>query len=333
MRVVVIGTKNGKAAVAGKNGCMCYIKDNGYQKGQILEVDDALFGKRAIEGGGTIVPFKEPSLRAFTPKASGIVAAICAAAVTGGMFVYASPVRSVSDDSEPGIEYSVNLFDRVIGVSAGTSEAEIETGVIYREVSGKKIDEAMEITRKLIEKEHKDDGTVDETGSSDYHHEDTPKAEDVLPGEKKPSTLEEIPNDNTEITAPPEPENGIHPEEKPQGDENVDGHGSAPEKSFDNSGFNEQEQPEPNNGAQPDEQNGRENLPPPPEGGHQEPEQSQNNAQPGDRPPEGGPPSGEVPPGNAGPGSAQLGNVGPGEVPPGDPPPGDATPPGNTSPH
>ncbi len=324
MRVVVITTKNGRAAVAGENGCMCYIKDDGYQRGQILEIEDSLIAKRAVEGSGRIISFKGSSLREFTPKVSGIVAALCAVAVTGGMLAYAAPVRSISDESEPEIEYSVNLFERVIGVTAGTSETEIETGVIYHEVSGKTIDEAMEITRKLIGNKQKEEDTVDAPGSGDYPAKEAPQGEKTEPAEDRKPIYEETHGDNTEITAPGEPEKEAPVEENNQSEEKPEDNDAAPEKPSDNSGFDEQKQPEQDSDAQPDMKDGKENVPPPPENdGHKEPPQGQDNDYTGERPPNGGPPPGDV----------HFEDAPLGDAQPSDSPPEDAPPPGNAPPY
>ncbi|MCR5403588.1 MAG: hypothetical protein K6E91_07175 [Butyrivibrio sp.] len=187
MRTVVIGTKNGKAAVAGANGCMCYIDDKGYQTGQILELDESVFGVSADENKASVLSFGSGAVRYLTRNASGLAAALAVAVITGGICAYAAPVMTVEDSENQGVSYSLNAFDRVVSVNLSEGDSDITSGELSFEVSGKKLDEAIEITRAAIEEKAEEEKEIIEESKKDIPAE---KKEPVKASEEEEQETE-----------------------------------------------------------------------------------------------------------------------------------------------
>jgi hypothetical protein len=99
MKAVVVEIKNDFAAVLSDDGCFTKVKNNNYKMGQVIEVNR------------NKVPMKKKVV---------ICAASAAFLIAGGVtaWAYETPYSYVSLDVNPSIEYSVNVFDRVIDVNA-----------------------------------------------------------------------------------------------------------------------------------------------------------------------------------------------------------------------
>jgi len=200
MRAVVIATKNGKAAVAGENGLMCYIKDDSYQIGQILEVDDGLMGNRSIFHNENAVRFGNRIAHFAVRNSSGLAAALCLALATGGICAYAAPVKTVTDSSVPEIKYSLNIFGRVIAVTSDEAEEADIADSIYKEVQGRKVNEAMEIAEKIIREE---ESASPKVPSEESDVIELLKPDDKKSGDKVPDNAGMSPSEERPYEEPP----------------------------------------------------------------------------------------------------------------------------------
>lgn len=222
MRAVVIAIKNGKAAVAGENGLMCYIKDDSYQVGQILEVDDGLMGNRSVSHNENAVRFGNRIAHFAVRNSSGLAAALCLALATGGICAYAAPVKTVTDSRTPEIEYSLNILGRVIAVTSDEAEEADIADSIYKEVQGKKVNDAMEIAEKIIREE---ESANPKEPSEESDAIGLPKPDDEKPDEIIPDNTGMSPSEESPYKEPPKepvaeeskPEQNDPDKEQPEG--------------------------------------------------------------------------------------------------------------------
>lgn len=144
MKAVVVEIRKDFVAALSDNGCIVKAKNNNYVIGQVIELEKALtFKKRTIA------------------KVAGLAASfvlLCAV----GAYTYLAPSTYVSLDVNPSIEYSLNIFDRVLSVKAVNDDgAEILKQVDLKNLSNKKIDEAIKLTVDEISKEGYFEGDVE----------------------------------------------------------------------------------------------------------------------------------------------------------------------------
>ena len=163
MRGVVVGTKNGQAAVWEKGGGMRYIPDAGYQKGQLLELpevtDIPAFGLGKIAGSQIGMPLKNgigagsKAGRFVIRYGAGIAAAAAIAIIGGGITAAAatSTASTVTLNTSPALEYRMNYFDRVIGVSSSDGSSDQMDESVLRDIRGKRIDDAIEISFEALD--------------------------------------------------------------------------------------------------------------------------------------------------------------------------------------
>jgi len=101
LKGIVLEVNDKKAAVLSNNGSVSTIKNNQYEIGQVINMNNK---------------FK------FMAKAAGIAAALVITTATG--YAYTTPSTYVSLDVNPSIEYKLNAFDRVISVVAVNEDGE-----------------------------------------------------------------------------------------------------------------------------------------------------------------------------------------------------------------
>ena len=142
MKAIVLGVKNGRAALLLEDGTTAYR----YMKcrpGQRVEVPEQAGVVRSM------------------PRAVRTAAAAAAFAlmISGGiLYATAMPVSYVTEDVNPSMEYSLNRMDRVIGVSALNEDA--KSIVEDLGVSGGTIQTAVDIAGRRMEEK----GILDEDG-------------------------------------------------------------------------------------------------------------------------------------------------------------------------
>ena len=284
MRTVIMAVKNGKAAAAYEDGSLGYIKDEGYVVGQILEIP---------KQKGEIASFPGKVRGPAQLKASGLVAALCLATLTGGIMAYSAPVDTYVSEEDQNIEYSVNVFNRVVGVTFKDVDDEAATGTVLREVSGKSPEEAEAITKSIL----KERAVKTDTKSDTTHDEN-----------------EAMPDDNM----------NIRPEGRPQEKDPSDDSKLKDEEPGQNQAPSSEQQPEQNQ-TSPSEQQPRQDQTPPSD---QEPGQGQ--TPPAEQPGQGQTPPSEQPGQGQTPPSEQPGQ---GQTPPSEQEPGQGqTPPSDQQP-
>lgn len=138
MKGIIVEIKDNEAAVFTDNGIIHKIKNQGYQLGEVVFLKEkSKFSARAVRWG------------------AGIVAAL--ALFTVGAFAYTNPVGYVSLDINPSVEFSINMFDRVLevkGINDDGKEFLTELNLSNKHI-GKAIEE---ITAILIEENYITDG-------------------------------------------------------------------------------------------------------------------------------------------------------------------------------
>ena len=147
MRVVIVDLKGKYAAALTEEGEVRRIVNNSYEIGQELELYD-------------IQEVRQPRI---VPRVIRRVAAVAAAIIilmigTIGT-AYAIPYGTVSLESDPSIEYTINCFDYVIGVKALNEDGETVLSEIGDgKLKHHKIDDAVKTTVEQM----KDDGFFEE---------------------------------------------------------------------------------------------------------------------------------------------------------------------------
>lgn len=104
MKGIVLEIKNNEAAILSDDGAVSKVKNKNYEIGQVI-----------------ILKQNKKFKSKFIAGAAGLVAAMAISAT--GAFAYYTPTSYVSLDVNPSIEYSVNMFDRVLTVKAVNDDA------------------------------------------------------------------------------------------------------------------------------------------------------------------------------------------------------------------
>ncbi len=138
MRAVVIGVKGSKAAVAFKGGGLRYIENEGFERGQILDIPREEPSLTVIEGkkGKSIPLFR------FTPS---VAAAASVFLLTGAVTAYAFPASTVTIDVNPSLSMGINIFDRVVTADYANDDGEELLHDISPDLIGKKLPDAVNI--------------------------------------------------------------------------------------------------------------------------------------------------------------------------------------------
>ena len=141
MKVVIVDLKGRYAAALAENGEVKRIVNNQYEIGQEIELYD-------------IQEINQPR---FAPRVIRRVVAVAAAVVVlavGSMATaYAIPYGTVSLESDPSIEYTINCFDYVIGVKALNDDGEAVLNEIDESrLRHHRIEDAIDTTVRQMEK-------------------------------------------------------------------------------------------------------------------------------------------------------------------------------------
>ncbi len=148
MRYAVVKIKQNKAAVLDESGKYHAIRDKGYQRGQILDMTEAELRHEEVK------PKASARISGFARVAAAV---LVIALIGGGVSSYAAPVSTVTLDGASSVEYRLNMYDRVVGMSVpdGPEDEEFRRGVsdFSKEVRGMKIGDAMDATTDRFEDE------------------------------------------------------------------------------------------------------------------------------------------------------------------------------------
>ena len=180
MKAVVVELKNNEAIVLSDDGCVVKLKNNNYELGQIIQVEE---------------------LKIKLTKKIAIFATSAAAAFLLGVstWAYASPYSYVSVDVNPSIEFSINRFDRVIKVKAINDDGEeILQELTLDKLTNRSITTAITKTVEQISaagyfENEVDDGIVIATSSENLN-----KA-DHLAQELQEAVIEEVSQTGSEV--------------------------------------------------------------------------------------------------------------------------------------
>lgn len=125
MKAVVVEINKNQAAVLSDDGCVSTIKNQNYELGQIVQINNIKVS--------------------FAKKITALAASAAAVVILGtGTWAYASPYTYVSIDVNPSIEFTLNRFDRVLKVDAVNEDGEdIINQIEPKELSNVSIQEAM----------------------------------------------------------------------------------------------------------------------------------------------------------------------------------------------
>ncbi len=141
MRAVIVDKQGNKAAAMTESGEVISIDNRGYEIGQSIEIDSKKRKSRNV------------SFYKKIKKASSLVAAVVIVAMAGSATAYALPYGTVSLDSDPEIEYTINCFNYVLDVNALNEDAEtVLENMDLSELRNKNISSAVKITIDEIEK-------------------------------------------------------------------------------------------------------------------------------------------------------------------------------------
>ena len=142
MKVVIVDLKGRYAAALAENGEVKRIVNNHYEIGQEIELYD----------------IKEVRQPRFAPRVIRRVVAVAAAVIVlavGSMATaYAIPYGTVSLESDPSIEYTINCFDYVIGVKALNDDGDAVLNEIDEsKLRHHRIEDAIDMTVRQMEKD------------------------------------------------------------------------------------------------------------------------------------------------------------------------------------
>ncbi len=143
MNAVVVELKSGLAAVLSDDGCIVTIKNNDYEIGQVIQMNN------------TKIRFTK-KIAVFAASAAAFVM------ISTGAWAYASPYTYVSVDVNPSIEFNVNRFDRVLHVKAVNDDGEaILKEISLSDLENKTIEDALTQTVKQMSEAGYFDGNIE----------------------------------------------------------------------------------------------------------------------------------------------------------------------------
>lgn len=131
MKSIVLEIKRDEAVILSDDGTVSKIRNKNYSIGQVISMENT----------------KKAKSKFYTFAASFVAAMII---LTVGVFAYFTPVSYVSLDVNPSIEYSINLFDRVLTYKSVNDDG--KEIVEKLNLKNKKIAQALEETlNKIVE--------------------------------------------------------------------------------------------------------------------------------------------------------------------------------------
>lgn len=129
MKNIVLEINHNEAVILSDDGTVSKIKNNNYSIGQVISMENT----------------KKPKSKLYTFAASFVAAMII---LTVGVFAYFTPVNYVSLDVNPSIEYTINLFDRVLSFESVNEDG--KQIIKNLNLKNKKITQALEETLEKI---------------------------------------------------------------------------------------------------------------------------------------------------------------------------------------
>jgi hypothetical protein len=141
MKAVIMEATGKKAVALCKDGTFRTIANRNYKTGQTVSVPS---GTAAFRRAAVLIP-----LALLLGSISGISA-----------YAWYSPYSTVKLGKESAVTYTLNRFDRVIGVKAESTEGSHIISGIEKNLYSEKISDAVDITIQQMKKEEKDKSTT-----------------------------------------------------------------------------------------------------------------------------------------------------------------------------
>lgn len=143
MKSVVVEIKEKYVVALSDNGVFTKVKNKNYSLGEVLVMKN--------------------NTKKFSKKIAVSIASVVAIATIGTVsaFAYYTPVGKVSLDVNPSVEYSVNMFDKVLDVTGVNDDGEALLGDV--DLTGKDIEDAISDTIDLLI----DDGYITDEESNE----------------------------------------------------------------------------------------------------------------------------------------------------------------------
>ncbi len=148
MKAVVLELKGNKAAVLAPDGAVNFIKNKNYSVGQLLDIDTAPAGCKIID---------------FAARHTRHIAAAAMAAIIAGSMITANTYAysRVTLDVNPSVEYTLNVFDRVIDMKAYNDDGAVIEEELGDQIHGKKFADALGVTLDQMENDNYIKGDTD----------------------------------------------------------------------------------------------------------------------------------------------------------------------------
>lgn len=223
MKVVIVDLKGRYAAALAENGEVKRIANNHYEIGQEIELYD----------------IKEVRQPRFAPRVIrrvvAVVAAVIVLAVGSMATAYAIPYGTVSLESAPSIEYTINCFDYVIGVKALNDDGDAVLNEIDEsKLRHHRIEDAIDTTVRQMEKDGYPDAengsvainvnTPDNDRSNrmkdDLNNKFNGNSERPTETAENQQAKEQMPNSDQNDRQQEQPNGNVQQNETPQGQNN-----------------------------------------------------------------------------------------------------------------
>lgn len=223
MKIVIVDLKGRYAAALAENGEIKRIANNHYEIGQEIELYD-------------IKEVRQPrSAPRVIRRVVAVAAAVIVLAVGSMATAYAIPYGTVSLESDPSIEYTINCFDYVIGVKALNDDGDAVLNEIDEsKLRHHRIEDAIDTTVRQMEKDGYPDAengsvtinvnTPDNDRSDrmkdDLNHQFNGNAEKPTETAESQQAKEQMPNSDQNDRQQEQPNGNSQQNETPQGQNN-----------------------------------------------------------------------------------------------------------------
>ncbi|MEG1491709.1 MAG: hypothetical protein RR227_05470, partial [Oscillospiraceae bacterium] len=139
MKAIIVEIKGKFVAALSDDGTVIRMKNENFAVGQVIDAKK-------------ITVTKTKALSRFAAAAAGFML-VCGLGF-GGIYAYKTPASYVSMDVNPSIEYTLNMFDRVLEVEAVNDDGtKILQKITLENLTNKTIDDAIALTLDEINRE------------------------------------------------------------------------------------------------------------------------------------------------------------------------------------
>lgn len=145
MKAVIVEIKGRSAAVLSDDGCIEHVKNSNYKIGQVIEMHET--------------SIRRPSRLKVLATAAAAFIVLCSTSA----LAYFTPYSYVSVDVNPSVALSLNIFDRVLSVTAVNADGEeVLQNIEVGSLNNQKIDDAISVLVEEITAEgyFSEDGAI-----------------------------------------------------------------------------------------------------------------------------------------------------------------------------